>query len=193
MAGFFIMDLFCNFKKNFSEQIIYETNNFYLIHDAFPLLEGHLMIIPIKHLDCFLNLDKNFKAEFIHLKKQTINFLTEFYSAPKIFEHSILAQTIKHAHLHFLPTDISILKEIKQSCEIQVTPTVPYLYYSEIGKDYYFSAKSKIFPGFLHVNFAKKILKDASIEKRKRNGDKWMLTVKENWNKWQHEQKDLMQ
>jgi len=39
------MDIFCQIEQNLKNQIIDQTENFYLIDDGFPLLEGHLLLI----------------------------------------------------------------------------------------------------------------------------------------------------
>jgi diadenosine tetraphosphate (Ap4A) HIT family hydrolase len=92
-------------------------------------MEGHLLLIPKKHFDCYLNLDKNLIDEFNLFKNKVIEFLKKYYQKPVIFEHGIAGQTVFHAHLHFLPTKILITKQIKEVAKVVKTPKIPYLYY----------------------------------------------------------------
>ena len=176
------MDIFCQFKEKFPDQIIEETKHFYLIHDGFPLAEGHLMIIPIKHESCFLDIKGQARNEFLSLKERVIEFLTRFYHKPKLFEHGGIIQTVPHAHLHFLPTEKSMLHEILPIANIMKSPKVPYLYYQEDDKEYYFLPKITLAPGFFHQSFAK-LLNRPTMAERQKDGKNWILKIK---TKWQH-------
>lgn len=177
------MDIFCKFKEKFPGQIIEETKNFLLVHDGYPLIEGHLLIIPKKHFRCFLEVDTKLIKELVKLKKKTISFLTKYYYKPILFEHGITGQTILHAHLHLLPTEKSILSETKEKGKAMKIFEIPYLYYKE-NKEYYFQPKAKIPPGFLHTTFAKKLKRPIKGLERAKNLDKWLLSVKSKWTKW---------
>lgn len=173
------MDIFCQFKEKFPSQIIKETDNFLLVHDGYPLAEGHLLLIPKKHTDCFLNLSREFDKEYKKLRAKVEDFLKNNYKKPIIFEHGIAGQTILHAHLHFLPTETSILPELMKQGRVLEKPAVPYLYYYE-NKEYYFAPYS-IEPGFLHHEFAKKLKRPLSGPVRAKDLNSWVLSVKKKW------------
>jgi len=179
------MDIFCQIKEKLENQIIYETNNFYLLHDGFPLLEGHLLIIPKKHILCFLELEKDnkLKQEYLKLKNKVKEFLKENYINPVFFEHGKIAQTVLHAHLHALPTKVSLKNELDKIGLAMYNPKIPYLYYEENGKKYYYQVKKKIDDGFLHNKYAQKLNRPKQGISRAMKLDNWILKVKEKWRK----------
>jgi len=175
------MDIFCQIDKKLKDQIIDESENFYLLHDGFPLMEGHMLLIPKKHFDCYLNLDKNLIKEFNLFKNKVIDFLTKYYQKPVIFEHGIAGQTVFHAHLHFLPTDILITKQIKEVAKIVKPPKVPYLYHEFNDKKKYYQPIKKIIPGFFHYYYALLLSQPKNGIKRSTNLKKFLLKVKKNY------------
>lgn len=89
---------------------------------------GYLLLIPTAHVPCLGAVDKKFI--------KTINFDTDFvieilkreYRMPTtVFEHGIVGQTIKHAHLHFLPAYLDLGRKIRQDFPKSEIQTVPNL------------------------------------------------------------------
>jgi diadenosine tetraphosphate (Ap4A) HIT family hydrolase len=180
------MDVFCQIKNKYSDQIIEETQNFYVLHDAFPLAEGHLLIIPKAHRVCFLEIrEADQKEELNALIKKASGFLSHNYTAPRIFEHGGMAQTVPHAHLHLLPTRISILENISHDLVVMEKPAIPYLYYKENDIEHYFRSEKDIAPGYLHASFAKKLKRPLVAMERETDGKKWLVIVKNKWSIWQ--------
>ncbi|OGK25019.1 hypothetical protein A3A46_04335 [Candidatus Roizmanbacteria bacterium RIFCSPLOWO2_01_FULL_37_13] len=142
------MDIFCQIEKKLDHQVLDQTDNFYLLYDGYPLLEGHLLLIPKQHVDCYSNLDKKLLREFNLFKKGAINFLKDKYSQPVIFEHGIAGQTVMHAHLHLLPTNKSIEKDLKQYGVVTKNPSIPYLYFEYFNKKNYYNPKKKYIRGY---------------------------------------------
>ena len=178
------MDIFCQIEEKLKDQIIDKSKNFYLLHDGFPLMEGHLLLIPKKHFDCYLNLDKNLIDEFNLFKNKVIDFLTKYYQKPVIFEHGIAGQTVFHAHLHFLPTNILITKQIKEVAKVLKTPKIPYLYYEFNNKKKYYQPVKEIIPGFFHYHYALILNQPEDGIKRRANLKKFLLKVKNNYLKY---------
>lgn len=191
VGGFFFnSDVFCQLKIKLSKQILYKSDNFYLIHDGFPLLEGHLLIVPKNHINCLLNLNKNLKDEFNYLKKLAVKFLDNNYSAPVMFEHGVIGQTLPHAHLHLLPTKKSLLQKLRKEMEnINNDPKIPYLYYSEKGKEYYSTTTRKVISGYFHHNFAYLLGRPLDQKERGKELKNWLLNVKKKWKIWKENQK----
>ncbi len=184
------MDVFCQINSLLTDQIIHETPHFFVIHDGYPLSEGHVLIIPKKHVDCFLHIDKEYIKELTVVKKNVTDFLTNAYKKPVVFEHGGIAQTVPHAHLHFLPTEKSIHFEIKKVCIAMTEKKAPYLYYEESGKSYYYRPKQLIEGGFLHVSFAKALSRPIVGTMRAKDTEKWTLQVKQKWNIWEEQNKE---
>lgn len=177
------MDIFCQIEEKLKDQVIKETKSFYVIHDGYPLAEGHLLIIPKKHTRAFFDLDKAKMKEFENLKKEVSDFLIKFYKDPVCFEHGGIIQTIPHAHFHMLPTDKSIMKNLIKVTKIISRPRKNYLYYSEKGNEYYLYPKKTLVPGFLHSTFAKELARPVFGPDRAKELKKWLLKVKNNWRK----------
>lgn len=83
--------------------ILVESKNFYIFCDPHPLTEGHLLIIPKKHLSCIGEYSNKLMDEFIELDKLASNFLAENYGSVSSFEHGKFGQTVYHSHVHYLP------------------------------------------------------------------------------------------
>ena len=179
------MDIFCQIKEKLNSQVIDETENFYLLHDGYPLLEGHLLLIPKLHVDCYFNLDTKLLKEFNLFKKKSVSFLKDKYRQPVIFEHGLVGQTVPHAHLHLLPTSKLITNQLKEYAETSETPHIPYIYYEYLSSKKYFKPITKITPGLLTILYAK-ILNRPTVNLDRANSlEKWLYAVKKNYSIWQ--------
>lgn len=103
------------FKKTYPGSpysILYQTKNFYISIDGFPVSQHHLLIIPLQHQLSFSNLEKKYSDELQHI----INYLIGLYGNCKdfiLFEHGnnrkininnkTFGNSVDHAHLHFIP------------------------------------------------------------------------------------------
>lgn len=108
--------LFCGVDK-IKEDILLESNNFFVKVGVGILAPGHIMIIPKKHILCFGQLPNSLQKEFIMLKKDVFSKVKSNFSEPIVYEHGVYSQSIKHAHLHFLPSENEYynLKNIKEN------------------------------------------------------------------------------
>ncbi len=79
------------------------TNNFYVVCDIHPLTEGHILIIPKKHISCVGAFTPELFAEFTKLYNQFSQFILKSYGSVSIFEHGVIGQTVFHAHVHIMP------------------------------------------------------------------------------------------
>ncbi|OGK17123.1 hypothetical protein A2774_04890 [Candidatus Roizmanbacteria bacterium RIFCSPHIGHO2_01_FULL_39_12c] len=181
------MDIFCQIKEKLNGQIIDETENFYLLHDGYPLFEGHLLIIPKFHIRCFLELNKKNYTEFSKLKLKVINFLKNNYRQPVLFEHGIAGQTVLHAHLHLLPTDILITDELNKIGSIIKTPFMPYVYFEYGNKRIFIKPKIKIKPGLIHSYlYARKLNRSQIGIERAKELSKWLISAKRKYLLWKN-------
>ena len=83
--------------------ILEETDNFYIVCDANPIVEGHILVIPKKHISCVGAYSEELFKEFLKLNGKVSQFLIREYGSVSSFEHGIFGQTVFHSHTHYLP------------------------------------------------------------------------------------------
>jgi len=93
----------CNPRSFALEQPLLVADNFYVVCDVHPLIEGHLLIIPKDHISCAGAFSSELFTEFSALYKKFSDFLKSAYGSVSTFEHGITGQTVFHAHIHLLP------------------------------------------------------------------------------------------
>lgn len=143
-----------------------ETNSFWVVCDVHPISQGHVLIIPKRHLSCIGEYPEQVYKEFLELYKEFSEFILQEYRAISSFEHGKISQTVFHSHVHLVPfkgnsidivpegqdkltklDNISKLKEIYQK-------DGAYLFFS-IGKDMWVVDTSLAAPRFFRDRFAK--------------------------------------
>lgn len=95
-----------------------ETSDFYVVCDAHPLTEGHILIIPKQHTSCVGEYPEGMFKEFLKLNEKVSDFLVKKYRSVASFEHGIYGQTVFHSHIHYIPfngTPLDIVPEGKFS------------------------------------------------------------------------------
>ncbi len=108
--------IFCNNIE--PESFIAETDNFFIYIGKGLITAGHVLLIPKKHYKCLAELSKNEIDEFYNLKERVYNVLSDNFSSPFYLEHGIFGQSIKHAHMHAIPTtgngysNVNIVEEL---------------------------------------------------------------------------------
>lgn len=80
-----------------------ETKNFWIVCDVHPLVEGHVLIIPKKHLSCIGEYPSDEYLEFLSLFHKYSDFIEKTYGSVSTFEHGKIGQTVFHSHVHLLP------------------------------------------------------------------------------------------
>lgn len=80
-----------------------ETENFRIVCDGHPIVEGHILIIPRSHLSCIGEYPDLLLDEFLRLDELVRGFLSDTYGSSAGFEHGVLGQTVFHSHVHYLP------------------------------------------------------------------------------------------
>ena len=105
---------FCDVKQ-FEKQLIAEVNGFYIIATLGQVTDGgYILLIPKDHISCLGMLpDNQLPGLFNNIFKASTAISREYFDIPvMMFEHGIVGQTVKHAHLHLLPTTIGITNKI---------------------------------------------------------------------------------
>ena len=104
------------FRRYFSfdeveSEVLWESDNFALIADVAPIVEGHCLLISKDHVLSMASLDNTLHDE-LQLAKQTARTLVEnAFCSPVAFEHGTSSSTarggacIDHAHIHYVPVD----------------------------------------------------------------------------------------
>ena len=93
---------------NIKDRIIAEQNSVVAIKDSYPGTEGHLLIIPKRHMADYFSIDETEKKDtddlIIQLKNSILakdHSVTGFNLGVNIGESA--GQTIFHAHIHLIP------------------------------------------------------------------------------------------
>lgn len=85
----------------------YRKNNFMSVYNIAPVLPGHSLVIPKKHLTSILDLDQEEYREFFDAARITLRILMKAFNTDS-FDWSVqekpeAGQTIEHLHLHIVP------------------------------------------------------------------------------------------
>ena len=94
---------FCNLER---EKII-ESELSFVIYDAFPVNEGHALIIPKRHTANYFDLSLEEQKDCIELLNRVKGIVQEKYN-PAGFNVGInineaAGQTVSHVHIHLIP------------------------------------------------------------------------------------------
>jgi len=94
--------------KNIEDRIVDRLNSVVAIADGFPVTEGHLLVIPIRHVEDYFSMNSSEKKDadaiIMRLKDRITDndpSVTGFNIGTNIGESA--GQTIFHAHLHLIP------------------------------------------------------------------------------------------
>ncbi len=85
------------------QNILTESQSFFLLADHAPLIEGHMLLVPKAHYSCYGAVPLELEEEFLWMKARAAAFLRQTYRPPVFWEHGIFRQTVYHAHLHCFP------------------------------------------------------------------------------------------
>jgi bis(5'-adenosyl)-triphosphatase len=92
---------------NVSDVTFAESENFRAIYNLAPVLPGHVLIVPKKHLSSLLELDDNSTVEMVVFSKKIIRTLVLAFNTES-FDWTVqdgkpAGQTIEHLHMHIIP------------------------------------------------------------------------------------------
>ena len=97
----------CPFCDLIAPKIVFRTNLVLVLHDGFPLSEGHTLIVPVRHVGSFFELTHEEQEEMLSTLRSVQKELFELYT-PDGFnvgfnDGPAAGQTIAHCHLHVIP------------------------------------------------------------------------------------------
>jgi diadenosine tetraphosphate (Ap4A) HIT family hydrolase len=112
--------VFCD-RSTFEERIISETDEYYVIATLGQITDGYVLLFPKKHVPCMGALPQ----EDTHIMFGTAFRVWQALSAeyargsdPReflvtAFEHGIVGQSVKHAHMHLVPQVVDMTDRIR--------------------------------------------------------------------------------
>jgi len=116
--------VFCD-RTKLGERLIAENNGWYVAATLGQIIGGYALVIPKAHISCLGALTSyrpgseteamlNITGEVCRALSLEYQHSTSATSYPvTVFEHGIVGQTIRHAHLHLLPTVIDLTPRIR--------------------------------------------------------------------------------
>lgn len=98
--------VFCD-RTKFEERLIGETKDSWIIATLGQISNGgYVLLVPKHHIPCIGAMAQSEITVLVSLIEKINLVLQETYGATLFFptfEHGIVGQTVKHAHIHFVP------------------------------------------------------------------------------------------
>jgi len=96
--------IFCNIEK---ERIITENEFAFAIYDSFPVSQGHILVIPKKHINNYFEADSQTKEQLWKLVDECKEIVDKKFN-PAGYNIGIncgeaAGQTVMHLHIHLIP------------------------------------------------------------------------------------------
>ncbi|HET6990211.1 MAG TPA: HIT family protein [Bacteroidia bacterium] len=79
-----------------------ETENYLAFLDVFPLVEGHVLVIPKKEVDYIFDLDDNAFSGLQLFSKQVAKAIKKVIPCKRIGV-AVIGLEVPHAHIHLVP------------------------------------------------------------------------------------------
>lgn len=96
--------VFCDINK---EKIIYETSCWFAMFDEYPVNQGHVLLIPKRHVESVFELNEEEKTTLVDSIKDIESLLIRFFDIDGfnigINQGKAAGQTINHLHIHIIP------------------------------------------------------------------------------------------
>jgi len=107
--------VFCD-RSQFEERLCGKTKDFWIIATLGQITDGgYVLLVPKQHVECVGAMEEREAERLDILIDQTRGLLYREYKLPSVvFEHGIVGQTIKHAHIHIVSANITISEKVHQ-------------------------------------------------------------------------------
>src|SRR4051812_9287501 len=103
----------CPFCSKKTEEAFLETTNFIAIYNIAPVLPGHSLVIPKKHIESLFELTDEETGELMILGKKVASLLSKVLNTDAfdwaIQEKEAAGQSVLHLHMHVVPRKIGDL------------------------------------------------------------------------------------
>lgn len=157
------------------ENVIFESDNFFVVPSIGQIVEGYLLICSKQHFISVSQFPQKLLPEFEEIKSKVRDILTKYYIAPIFFEHGPTAVNkkggccVEHAHLHAVPVNVDILVDLLKNFQAkkiedfsplvqQLEKNIPYFYYeNQAGGKYLFELSDPVSSQYLRQLVAVKI------------------------------------
>lgn len=174
----------CPFCSNteISDRVLFETENFLVVKDKFPISKTHLLIISKQHYLSFGSMPQELTVEFNNIIVDLLGKYDPKDGIAILFERGNLREntseniSIDHAHFHFILSKSSIINKLPQDSK---TASIQNLksYLSQTKTGYYFYSEQ---PENISLWGDSKFIESQFIRKwvgLKNNNEEW------NWKK----------
>lgn len=141
----------CDFCKqegfDFKDRIIAETEKALIVATVGQITNGgYVLVIPKIHAPCIGAMKKTDLEDFQKVIEKVSEVLKKEYKAEQLFfEHGIVGQSVKHAHLHILPMPCQIMDIVKK--DYPNKKCIPVRTLKKLQKNYARNKKPYIFFG----------------------------------------------
>lgn len=98
--------LFCEIiKENIPSKKVYEDDKVFVFLDINPNTNGHMLIVPKKHVVTVDDIDNNLAIHILEVEKKLKRLLEEKLNIEglTIVQNNGLGQEVKHYHVHLIP------------------------------------------------------------------------------------------
>jgi histidine triad (HIT) family protein len=85
---------------------IAESDHFFAFLDIFPLVKGHVLIVPKVEVDKFFDVPDNFLSEWLVFAKPVAKAIERSFDCNRC-GISVVGLEVPHAHMHLLPINSS--------------------------------------------------------------------------------------
>lgn len=82
--------------------IIKEDESFIAFLDAFPIKEGHVLVVPKKEVDKIYDLEEALLSEYLVFAKDIAQAIEKSFECLRV-GMSVVGLEVPHAHLHLIP------------------------------------------------------------------------------------------
>jgi diadenosine tetraphosphate (Ap4A) HIT family hydrolase len=121
--------MFC--PNNIKGKIIFRTDYFNIIEDEYPVNQGHMLIIPKRHIEDINQIDhKEWVDLFFAIQLTKLKQLQKYPNCDGfnigINEGKAAGQTINHLHIHIIPRYVGDVENPKGGIRNFKKPLVEY-------------------------------------------------------------------
>jgi histidine triad (HIT) family protein len=81
---------------------IAESEQFFAFLDAYPLREGHVLVVPKTEVDNLFDLDKNYLSEILLFSQPIAKAIEKAFRCNRC-GISVIGLEVPHAHVHLIP------------------------------------------------------------------------------------------
>lgn len=96
--------VFCKIVRGeISSDRVFESDEFIVIRDIAPKVDGHMLVIPKRHFDKFVDMDSELDSKMLGVVREVVR-KEGFEDFNLVLNNGRIAgQLVDHVHLHVLP------------------------------------------------------------------------------------------